>query len=195
VEYRHPDQKYIDAMVNNNRTLLEEIYQRFFGKVRGMILHSNGTETDAADIFQEALISVYRKAKNGGFILTCPFESFLYLVCKNKWLNELGKRKVRNETFSADDGFNSLATDEDNLNYAEEYSLIQHRKDLLRQKINELGESCKELLRLSWSGRSMDEVARILKVSYGYARKKKCACMARLITLVKDSPGFKSLRG
>jgi RNA polymerase sigma factor (sigma-70 family) len=195
VERDHPDQKYVDAMLNNNATLLEEIYQRFFGKVRGMILRSNGAETDAADIFQEALFSIYKKAKNQRFILTCPFESFLYLVCKNKWLNELSKRKVQSVTIIEADGFNNVAIGEDSIEYTEDNRVMEGRRHLLLQKMNELGESCKELLRLSWSGKSMEEVAEILKVTYGYARKKKCSCMARLIASVKDSPEFNSLRG
>ena len=40
----------------------------------------------------------------------------------------------------------------------------------------------------------MDEVAKKLKVSYAYARKKKSECMAKLITLVKQSPKFNSLK-
>ena len=195
MEPAHPDQKYIDAMVNNNQVLLEEIYQRFFGKVKAMIMRSNGTETDAADMFQEALFSIYKKARNQKFLLSCPFESFLYLVCKNKWINELSKRKVGNVTIIEADGFNNVATDEDSIEYTEDNRVMEGRRDLLRHKMNELGESCKELLRLSWSGKSMEEVAEILKVTYGYARKKKCTCMARLIALVKDSPEFNSLRG
>ena len=42
-------------------------------------------------------------------------------------------------------------------------------------------------------GKSMEEVATILHVIYGYPRKKKTEAMAKLIELVKKSPKFKSL--
>src|SRR5690242_18656530 len=89
----HIDQKYIDALLSNDGVLLNELYQKFSGKIKSMVLQNNGTEIDAADIFQDTLLSIYHKAKTKGFILTCPLEAFLYRICKNKWMNELSKRK------------------------------------------------------------------------------------------------------
>lgn len=188
----HPDQKYIDALVNNDPVLLEELYQKYSGKIKWMILQNNGTETDAADIFQEALISIYNKTQTTGFQLTCPLEAFLYLICKNKWINTLNKRKTQKVTNTDTEGFNNIG--EDNFKLAEDCVLQQERSNLLREKLQEMGESCKNLLRLSWSGLSMDEVAGKLNVSYAYARKKKSECMAKLIALVKESPKFNSLK-
>ena len=37
-----------------------------------MILQNSGTETDAADIFHDSLMSIYNKAKTVDFELTCP---------------------------------------------------------------------------------------------------------------------------
>jgi DNA-directed RNA polymerase specialized sigma24 family protein len=54
----HSDQRYITALVENDQRLIAEIYQRYAGKVKGMILTNNGSEDDAADVFQEALIDI-----------------------------------------------------------------------------------------------------------------------------------------
>lgn len=189
---QHPDQKYIVALVNNDPVLLNELYQKFSGKIKWMILQNNGTEADAADIFQEALLSIYNKARTGNFTLTCPLEAFLYLVCKNKWLNTLSKRKNQKVTNTDTDGFNQIG--EDNFKLAEECVLQEQRRDLLAQKLNEMGKGCKDLLALSWSGISMDEVAKKLNVSYAYARKKKSECMAKLIAMVKQAANFNSLK-
>ena len=190
---QHPDQKYIDALLNNDVILLEELYQRFSGKIKWMVLQNHGSETDAADIFQDALLSIFTRAKTQNFILTCPFEAFLYPVCKNKWMNELNKRKSIRVTFQDIDGYNSTQV-EDSLILAEEFRLNQERRDFLLDKLVKLGESCRQLLLLSWSGKPMDEVASILKVSYGYARKRKSECMAKLIRLVQQSSEFDSLK-
>lgn len=189
---QHPDQKYINALIEKDAVMLEELYRKFADKIKWMIIRNNGTETDAADVFQEALLSIYNKAKTGGFELTCPLEAFLYMVCKNKWLNMLNRRKVQKVTFSDTGGYNNIG--EDSFGLAEECILKQERSDLLREKLAELGESCRSILQLSWSGISMDEVARKLSVTYGYVRKKKSECMARLITLVKQSPQYELLK-
>ncbi|HRQ51379.1 MAG TPA: sigma-70 family RNA polymerase sigma factor [Agriterribacter sp.] len=189
---QHPDQKYINALLENDAVVLDELYRLFSEKIKWMIIRNNGTETDAADIFQDALLSIYNKARAGGFTLTCPLEAFLYLICKNKWLNTLSKRKTQKVTITDTEGFNHIG--EDNFKLAEECVLQQERKDLLAEKLAEMGDSCKKILRLSWSGIAMDEVARQLDVTYAYARKKKSECMAKLITLVKQSPTFNSLK-
>jgi RNA polymerase sigma factor (sigma-70 family) len=178
--------------LQNNRVLLEELYQKYSGKIKGMVLQNNGTEVDAADIFQEALICLYHKAKSENFTLTCPLDAFLYLICKNKWISELNRRKSRQTTFSDTTALEDMG--EDSFRIEEECRMWQARKDLIGEKLAELGEGAKELLRLSWSGKSMEEVAGLLHVSYGYARKKKCAAMSKLITLIRQSPQFHSLK-
>ncbi|MDQ3292364.1 MAG: sigma-70 family RNA polymerase sigma factor [Bacteroidota bacterium] len=187
---RHSDQKYIEALLNNDRILLDEIYQKFAGKIKWMVLKNNGTETDAADIFQEALVSIYHKARKPGFELSCPFDAFIYLICKKLWLKELNKRSSQAITINDDE----LDIGEDGLQIAEECLIQEQRLKLLHEKLDQMGDSCKELLRLSWSGKSMEEVAQKLGVTYGYARKKKVGCMDKLIMLIKEAPQFGSLK-
>jgi RNA polymerase sigma factor (sigma-70 family) len=188
----HADQKYIDALLDNNQKLLDELYSKYSGKIKWMVLKNNGSEEDAADIFQEALMTIYHKAKTEKFKLTCPLDAFLYLVCKKKWLNVLGKRKVSAKVTITDEDRSILG--EDSFLLAEESLLQEERMGLLREKINELGASCRELLQLSWSGKSMEEVADLLDFSYGYARKKKSECMAKLMRSVQKSEKYKTLK-
>ena len=157
-----------------------------------MVLKNNGYEDDAKDIFQNGLMSIRRKAEEQAFVLTCPFDYLIYCYCKNKWLNELDKKNTRRVTFLDADGYDNLG--EDSFKLTEDCILKEARRALLMEKLAELGESCRQLLRLSWDGHSMEEVADMLHVTYGYARKKKSECMYKLITLIKQSPQFNSLR-
>jgi RNA polymerase sigma factor (sigma-70 family) len=187
----HPDQQYIDALVNNDTTLLRGLYDRCASKIKAMVLKNNGSETDAADIFQDALLAIYQKAKASNFILTCPIEAYLYLICKNRWINELNRRGSTRVTFTDTEGFNH---GEDTFKSAEQLQNLFERKRLLLQKMKELGDGCRKVLELSWSGLGMEEVAKQLNNSYGYVRKKKSECMAKLINLVKASPAFAQLK-
>jgi len=40
----------------------------------------------------------------------------------------------------------------------------------------------------------LQEVAATLNFSYAYVRKKKTECMSKLISLVKEAPGFSALK-
>jgi RNA polymerase sigma factor (sigma-70 family) len=187
----HQDQQYITALVNNDTTLLNELYAKYADKIKQMVLKNNGTETDAADVFQEALLAIYQKAKNNNFTLTCPIGAYLYLICKTRWINELNKKGNNKVTFMEDDGYNYT---EDIFNNVAIVQNEYERSNLLQQKLKQLGEGCRELLELSWSGLAMDEVAKKMQNSYGYVRKKKSECMAKLIALVKTSPQFVTLQ-
>lgn len=186
----HSDQKYITALVTNDEFLVKEIYRKFSGKIKWMVLKNNGTEAAAGDIFQEALISICHKAKTQDLVLSCPFDAFIYTICKNLWLKELSKKKV--QSIIADE--NGQEIGEDSVQLAEECLMQEQRLKLLHNKLEELGGDCAKLLRLNWEGKSMGEVAQELKVTYAYARKKKVGCMEKLIGLIKRTPEFNSLK-
>jgi RNA polymerase sigma factor (sigma-70 family) len=186
-----PDQKYIDALLSNDLTVLNDLYKKFSGKIRWMVLQNNGTDTDAADIFQESLLAIYYKARTGSMVLTCPFEGFLYAIAWNKWMKELTKRKRMRVTNLDDNGFN---WGEDCFKLAEECYMHEKRRELLFRTLPDLGDGCKNLLQLSWSGISMEEVAGKMNMTYGYARKRKSMCVAELIKLMKASNQYNLLK-
>ena len=156
-----------------------------------MVLRHNGTAHDAADIFQDALLDVYKRAKQNDFILTGPLEPFLYVVCKNKW----HKKKIKNNAAGVTNRWSEGNTiGEAGYLLAEEYLISRERKELVSKKLAELGQNCRQLISLSLGGASMFEVAAALNITYAYARKKKSECLAKLVALVKQSPEYKQLR-
>jgi RNA polymerase sigma factor (sigma-70 family) len=188
----HPDQKYIEALITNDQALIEELYAKYAGKIKWMVVNNNGSEDDAADILQEGILAIYHKARKGGLQLTCPLEAFLYMICKKKWLNVLNNRKNQGKVTLTEENRSILV--EDSFLLAEETILHEQRYQLLMEKLGELAESCRELLRLSWSGKSMEEVADCLDFTYGYARKKKSKCMGKLVALVQKSIEYQTLK-
>jgi RNA polymerase sigma factor (sigma-70 family) len=181
----HEDQYYIKGLAANNSAIIQEIYKKYAGKVKAMIVTNNGTEDDAADIFQDALTDIYRKATSQeGFTLTSPLEAFIIIICKNKWLTQLEKNKRRGVTFKDPEGF-TIAND--TFKEAEVISQHEAKRKLLVEKFDLLQEGCKSLLQLSWSGMKLEDVAEKLKVTYGYVRKKKSECLGKLTELIKSS--------
>jgi RNA polymerase sigma factor (sigma-70 family) len=186
----HSDHKYITALLENDRRILSELFSNYSNRVVKLIQQMGGTEQDAADVFQESLISIYQRAQKD-FILTCPFDAFIYRVCKNKWLTRLSKKSVSEVTMPDNDS--SLAS-EDVVENERRLLVGEARQNLLEQKLKELGDVCRNLIQLSWSGMSMEQVASQLQLSYGYARKKKSECISKLSDLVKRSPSYEQLK-
>ena len=59
----HSDKKYIEALLTNNESLLKELYQKCFGKIKNFVVHNHGTIDDAWDLLQEAMLSIFYKLK------------------------------------------------------------------------------------------------------------------------------------
>ncbi len=177
----HEDQRYLIALLNNEVALVNEIYKKCAGKVKSFVLFNNGNADDAADIFQEALVDIYNQAKYKNLQLTCPFEPFLLLVCKRKWLNELKKRSISPVTKNEDD---LLHIGEDTFEQAEALELQKEQASLFLKAFEQLGERCKEIISWSMKGEAQEKVAETLSVTYGYLRKKKSECMASLVKLI-----------
>ncbi|GGB12895.1 RNA polymerase sigma factor [Puia dinghuensis] len=178
----HPDQRFVDGLLRNDKSVVEEIYRRFAPSIRTHILKNRGSADDAADIFQESLIDIYNQAKYKALQLTCPFEPFLLLICKRKWLNELKKRGHSPVTKSTDDVYD---LGEDVFAAAEKLALDEDRARLFLLQFQRLGEKCQEILRLILTGEKQEEVAAALGVTYGYLRKKKSECMATLLSYIE----------
>lgn len=182
MEKTHADQFYIEGLLQNNHTVIEKIYKQFSGKVTRYVLANNGTEDDAGDIFQEALIDIYNQAKYKSLTLSCPFEPFFLLICKRKWLNEIKKRSVLRVTNNEDDLLN---ISEDVFMQADELEEQQKQSALYLRMFEKLSDRCKEIISLALSDEHQEKIAAQLGVTYGYLRKKKSECIASLILMIK----------
>ncbi len=180
----HEDQRYIQALLSNDERLIREIYERNSAAVLRYVLQNNGNEEDARDLFQQGLIAILRRARQEDFVLTCPFGGYLHIICKSLWINELQKRSRQRVTSLDDDGFIKEAS-EDTFAQAEETLSENQKFERYQQALNTLGEDCQQLIKLPLKGHSLTEVADLMGITYGYARKRRCQCMDKLVTAVQ----------
>ena len=180
----HTDQRYIDALRTNDNRMISEIYRLFAPGIKTYLKSRGAEDEEAGDIFQEALIDIYKLASDGKFELTCPFEAFLLLVCKRKWLNIIKKNQSRGVTKSLDDGYTHVADDTDRNAVLHADQL--EKENLVMAMLKQISERCREIILGSYGKQSQEKLAEQLGVSYAYLRKKKSICMSELIELVKS---------
>ena len=186
----HPDQMYIEGLANNNSAVIQSIYKKFVPKVVSYIRNNSGDQDQAQDVVQEVLILLFNQAKAKKLQLTCPFDAYFFLLCKRKWLNEL--KKSVNKGVTLQDDFTS--TTESTQVMLAETELFDEKQQLFDLMFQKLGDKCKEVLQLSFSLQSMEEVAKKLNVTYGYVRKKKSLCTGQLTQWIQETNRFKSLK-
>ncbi|TYB76107.1 sigma-70 family RNA polymerase sigma factor [Bizionia gelidisalsuginis] len=185
----HEDQKYIHGLLQNNSFIIQAIYDTFVPKVINYIKQNSGNATQAKDVVQEVLVTIYNQAKQKGLELTCPFDAYFFLLCKRKWLNELKKKTNKEVTINEE----VLSKDDDAFTLAFETTVFGEKQELFNAMFQKLGDACKDLLKATFKIKSMEEVAKSLKITYAYARKKKSLCIGKLTKLVQESPKFNQL--
>jgi RNA polymerase sigma factor (sigma-70 family) len=186
----HPDQVYIDGLLQNNSNIVNSIYKKFVPKVKNYIRTNNGDDDQAQDIIQEVLITIYNQAKTSGLQLTCPFDAYFFLLCKRRWLNELKKSSNKEVTLQNE----NVSIDESVQEMTFQTEMFDDKQLLFDEMFQKLSDKCKEVLKLSFVSKTMEEVAEKLNVTYGYMRKKKSLCTGQLTEMIQQSNRYKSLK-
>jgi RNA polymerase sigma factor (sigma-70 family) len=186
----HKDQQYIDALLQNNSRLLSEIYQKFAPKIIKYVTNNSGDPDAAQDVIQETLVTIYHQAKEKGLVLSVPFDAYFFLLCKRRWLNTLKKRD-RKQVTNIDE---KLSISDDAYEQVAETELYESRAALFQSKLTELSKACRELLEKVFAITSMEKVAKVLGISYAYARKKKSQCIGKLTQMVQASASYQNLK-
>ena len=186
----HPDQIYIDGLVQNNSSVIQSIYKKFVPKVKNYIRTNSGSDDQAQDVIQEVLIALYNQAKTKGVELTCPFDAYFFLLCKRRWLNEIKKSSNKEVTLQDE----NVSIDEPVQEMAFQTEAFDEKQSLFDEMFQKLGEKCQEVLKLSFVTKTMEEVASKLNVTYAYVRKKKSLCTGQLTELIQQSNRYKLLK-
>lgn len=166
----------LKGLAKNDSKSIETIYKENFNVVQSLIVKNNGTADDAKDIFQEAMIVLYEKAKSETFQLNCQIRTYLYSVCRRLWLKRLMQQ---NRFLVVDENEQEIVSVEEEM---EDHERINSEFILMEKAINNLGEPCKSLLEAFYlKKRNMQDIA----LSFGYtnadnAKNQKYKCLMRL---------------
>ncbi len=170
----------LDILKGDNRAI-KEFYKNNLPTVTQHILQNSGNKEDAYDIFQDALVVIFKKARENSLEITGSMQSYFYGVCKKLWLNKLRKNKklILNEKLLQ--------------NHKEENTIIEDigaiEKDILYKKyFHKLHPDSQKVLHLYFEGSSMKEIAYIMGYSELYARKKKFKIKKRLLKMIEKDP-------
>lgn len=167
------------SIKSGQSSAFRKLYTDYFGMIRYMIVNNNGSEEEAQDIFQEAMVVLYEKVNEGNFELTSTLKTWIYAVCRNKWLKQLEKKK-KNYRFTDFENFDeTIAANE------EEETNVHA---LLRESLSRLGTGCRKLLLLFYYFRkSMDEIATELNYTNAdNAKSQKYKCIQKLKTIYAE---------
>lgn len=173
-EYKERD--LLKGLGKSDKRAVETIYKDNYNMVQSLIINNNGTTDDARDVFQEAMIVLFEKARSGNFELNCQIKTYVYSVCRRIWLKRLQQmNRFSNEIEKVTD---TVPVEED----VEEHEKRSDEFHLMEKAIGSLGEPCKSLIEAYYIQKKNMQV---IADEFGYtnadnAKNQKYKCLMRL---------------
>src|SRR5690606_25205582 len=94
----YSDEQILKGILRHDNLILQHVYKQYYYNINYYIRKNQGSEDDASDIFQEAIIIIYRKIKENDLVFEkSSFKGYLFTVCRLLWLKQLEKRRIEQE--------------------------------------------------------------------------------------------------
>jgi RNA polymerase sigma factor (sigma-70 family) len=182
------DQKLLEGVLEADNQSVRKIYDDILPAVIRWIKENNGTESDARDIFQEAIIALFRKIEEGNFTLTCTLKSFIRIMCRNLWLTRIrnNKKFVGTEL----DDVEQVSLEKDMIERLDQ----SEKQQVFFKHFDALGDNCRKIMQWFFDKIPLKKIAEKLDTSESYIKKRKFICKERLVKAIQADAKFNELK-
>lgn len=186
---RYSDEILLEGLRQGKTNVLEYLYSEFTPVVRHLVRKNSGTQHEIEDLFQDALMILFRRCKEKNFCLKCSLKTYFIAICKNLWMQRL-ERKYR-LLFQA-----HYEAHEERCAYIPEErtdsELMLERERLMHKNIKSLPPDCQRILKLYINKIPYAEIARLLQVKDEiYVKTRKYTCKNLLRKKIMNDPDCK----
>ena len=167
------EKEVFERIQKGDEKALELIYKKYYRMMTKLVITNSGTEEEARDVYQDALVVFWQKARSGNLVMTAKMSTYIYSICQNLWRKELDRKKrLSNEE---KDGSQSMDMDG------------PEREKIIARCMDQLGDTCRKVLMYYYFDEmSMQEIAEKLGfANTDTAKTKKYKCKQKLDELVK----------
>lgn len=186
----YSDEEIIHGILNDSNQILEYLYNKYYSKVKGMVINFKNTVLIPDDIFQEGITRVILNIKNGKFRGDSSFYTYLIGICRNICLKELSGKV-----------YSPIEIDMIQEDNSETFELFHNLLNLL----NALNDKCKTVINLRFNLISeftteenmnkclpFEDIAEYMSITPSNARQIFKRCFDKLRELVASDPEFKA---
>lgn len=179
---------FLQSLINGDNLGIRKIYKVLYPKVESYILKKDGNEEDAKDIMQKALIQFSVRAQDKDFQLTSSFEGYFITICKNLWIREVKKAKLR----VTDDTIINLTSNDLEIAMS---TYEQEKWELFQEKLSTISENCRELLQLFFKKTSYKKIADLKNyASVNTVKQRIFKCKTKLKDAIQSDSRYKHLK-
>jgi len=183
------DENIIARIKRGDEAVLRELYLRNYRIILNHITRNSGSEEEARDIFQEAIVVLWEKTVQDRLSLTSSIGTYLFKVCENLWLKELRKKKnfPQDKLQAYEEIIDDVGSTED------EEIQLNRRQQIVQQCMSDLKETCRAIIHYFYFDRlSMKDIALKLGLkNEDVAKNIKSRCLKKLkeLVLIKITAG------
>ncbi len=149
----------IKAFKEGDQKAFEKLFEQYHKKLYAFLFRLLNSKEDAEEIVQETFIKIWEKRED--FIEGYPFQSFLFKIAKNAFLN-LNRKKVNRKVFEDHLSFLNEISSEN----TDDYVIFKETTEIINTVICGLPPKRKEIFLLRRiEGFSRQEIANKLEIS------------------------------
>jgi RNA polymerase sigma factor (sigma-70 family) len=178
-KHLYSDDDILEGIKSGNENIITEIYKNCRGQSINFLRNIGCDSVKAEDIFQDALIVLYEKIKDGSYVKKSSIQTYLNSICRFRWLKII--RDNKEQTTSENFSFDSSIDD-----WFDEFEEERESKiKTITEALNEMGQKggkCKEILKMFfYENKSMIEIAEHFGLTNANnAKVQKAKCQKRL---------------
>lgn len=167
------EKEIFERICKGDEKALEFVYQKYYRMMTKLVITNSGTEEEARDVYQDALVVFWQKATSRNLVLTSKMSTYIYSICQNLWRKELDRKK----RLSNEERDTAVMVDMES----------GERERIFAKCIDQLGETCRKVLMFYYfEEMSMQDIADKLGfANTDTAKTKKYKCKKKLDELVK----------
>ena len=182
------DHQIAEGIASHDSDTLTYIYEELYPYIEAYVVHHGGTEDNAKDVFQDAMLIIYKKIIRKELSLHCKFSTYLYAVSKNIWIQNRKKHYLR---------INKLkempVVAESTPGYG--FDEMDDTKELFYKHFRKLDHDCQKLLGLYFNGATLEEIRDALGMAtVQHVSDKKYRCKLKLTERIKNDPNYRKLK-
>lgn len=189
----------IEGFRKNDEEIINFTYKHCFVAILDFVRKNRGSDVDAEDVMQEAMILFYRKCKKSSFDNEHQLLAFIVYTGKYIWNNRLKNDKKANSPISLEYiNFDRIPELSEEM-HEQEQIRNDEKKYLARKKIYKacylkLNTDCRKIIALTIEGKNNEEI----KTAMNFANdnitiEKKRRCKQKLLDLISIHPKYKEL--
>ena len=169
-----------------NNDVIKYIYKEYFPVFSNYVLNNHGNLGDAEDVFQEALVVIYKNLRENGSLEINNFRAYIFAITNYIWKKRLRDRAVLSEVPFDLEEHEDISEESERLNIDADLKVGIYQKHFLS-----LDEEFQKVLRMFFAKIPMIEIAKAMGYSSeDYAKKRKYLAQRTLIARIKSDPDF-----